>query len=159
MGVRVREKIPDSGVFWVFINHHGKRTSRMIGKESTALEVAEQIKAKLTLNQFSFETENPKKPIPTFKQYADSWIKVTVPATCKASTQEDYEAILDNHVLPVFGDLALTDITRGKIKDFILEKLNSGLAASTVTHYRNVISGVLNKAVDDEMIPANAGSP
>jgi integrase len=36
-----------------------------------------------------------------------------------------------------------------------LKKTNDGYAGSTVTHIRNVISGVLNGALDDETIPAN----
>jgi integrase len=57
--------------------------------------------------------------------------------------------------MPVFQDMPITQITRGKVRDFLLDKANEGYAASTVTHIRNVISGVLNKAVDDEVIPAN----
>ena len=59
------------------------------------------------------------------------------------------------HVLPVFSDLKVTDITRGKVKDVLLSKINKGYATSTVVHIKNVISGVLNKALDDEMIQAN----
>ncbi len=47
-----------------------------------------------------------------------------------------------------------TEISRGKVKDFLLDKINNGYAASTVTHIKNVISGVLNKALDDEVIQA-----
>jgi len=51
--------------------------------------------------------------------------------------------------------MRVTEITRGKIKDFLLDKTNKGYAASTVTHIKNVISGILNKAVDDEVIAVN----
>jgi integrase len=107
----------------------------------------------LQLGEFGFERE--KAGDLRFRGYADSWIRTTVPATCKKSTLHDYEDILKNHVLPVFGSLELPDITRGKIKDFLAHKTNEGYASSTVSHMKNVLSGILNKAVDDEAVPAN----
>jgi len=43
----------------------------------------------------------------------------------------------------------------GKAKDFLASKIMEGFAASSVIHMKNVISGILNKAVDDEMLPSN----
>jgi len=51
--------------------------------------------------------------------------------------------------------LNITDINRGKIKGFLLDKINQGYAKSTVSHMKDVVSGVLNNALDDEIIPAN----
>jgi len=153
MGVTVRQKTKGKGKpWWVFVTHNGKRTSRKVGDKAATETVASKIRAKLQLGEFNFEEE---KPIPTFKQYANSWIKTTVPATCKESSTKDYEDILRIHVLPFFADLKVTDITRGQIKHFLLDKINEGKAKSTVNHYRAVVSGVLNQAVDDGVIPAN----
>ena len=41
------------------------------------------------------------------------------------------------------------------VKKFLMDKLNGGFAASTVTHMKNAIGGVLNLAVDDEVLAAN----
>ena len=153
MGVRVRQKVKGKGKpWWVFISHNGKRTSRKVGDKKATEEVSSKIRAKIKLGEFSFEEQ---KPVSTFKEYADSWIKDTVPATCKESTLRDYQDMLRIHVLPVFGDLKITDITRGKVKSFLLGKLNNGLAVNTVKHYRNCLSGVFNLAIDDETIQAN----
>jgi integrase len=51
MGVKVKEKVAGSGVFWVFINHKGKRKSKCIGSEKAALEFKSIIEAKLKLGQ------------------------------------------------------------------------------------------------------------
>ncbi len=153
MGVVVRQKVKGKGkAWWVFVSHNGRRTSRKVGSKQAAEKVAKELEAKLALGEFGFED---KKPVFTFGEYAKRWIETTVPATCKASTLRDYKDILRIHVLPVFGDLKVTDITRGMVKDFLLGKINEGYAASTVTHLKNVVSGVLNRAVDDEVIPAN----
>ena len=153
MGVTVRQKVKGKGKpWWVFVNHDNQRTSKMIGSKDAANAVARTIEAKLALGEFSFEEE---KPVKTFKEYADSWIKTTVPATCKESTTDDYQNILRNHVKPVFGTLKVNQITEGAIKDFLFDKVNSGFAGSTVAHMKNVISGVLTKAIDDNAISVN----
>lgn len=58
-------------------------------------------------------------------------------------------------MLPVFGELKIDEITKGKINDFLFGKVNAGYAESTVSHMKNVVSGVLTQAVDDELITAN----
>ena len=157
MGVRVRQKVKGKGEpWWVFIAHNRKRTSRMIGDRGAAEEVASKIRAKLELGEFDWEEEKKEeKPVPTFKQYADSWLTTIAPATCKESTVQSYDTLLRIHVLPEFGTLTLKEINRGKIKDFIASKINAGYSASSVAHMKNAISNVLSKAVDAEVIAAN----
>ena len=85
----------------------------MVGDKDAAEIVASETRARLKLGQFSFEED---KPIPTFKDYADSWIKVTVPATCKESTLSDYQDILRKHILNEFGEIPINEITRGMVR-------------------------------------------
>jgi integrase len=92
---------------------------------------------------------------PTFGRLAVDWICTEVRSTCKPSTQTDYRSILINHVLPVLGPLEVREITQLAVKDLLLRKLNEGKAKSTVVHIRNVISGVLNRAVAAGIIGAN----
>ena len=159
MGVTVRQKIPSKGnPWWVFVAHNNKRTSRMVGSKEAATHVASQIEAKLTLGEFDIDEERREKEErsePTFKEYADSWIETTVPANCKESTVSSHSDLLRLHILPVFGSLKLSEINRGKLKDFFADKILEGYAKSSVVHMKNAISGILNKAVDDEVISTN----
>jgi integrase len=41
------------------------------------------------------------------------------------------------------------------VKRFLMKKITDGFASSTVTHMKNAVSGVLNLAVDDEVLPTN----
>ena len=70
MGVRIREKEKDSGIWWVFINHQGKRVSRQVGSKTAARKVAEQIQAKLTLGQGALPER--KEPVPTLGEYYET---------------------------------------------------------------------------------------
>ncbi len=157
MGVIVRQKVKGKGQpWWVFIVHNGQRTSKRVGTKDAAVLVATKIEARLQLGEFDFDEEKKQeKREPTFKEYADSWLTVNAPAQCKESTVESYDDLLRLHVLPEIGILKLQEINRGKLKDFIAAKIGEGYSASSVTHMRNVISNVLNKAVDDEVISAN----
>lgn len=152
MGVKVREKVKGSGEWWLFIDHNGKRKAKKVGNKKAALEAAKMLEARLALGDMGFIDD---EKVPSFGEYASMWIAVTVPATCKASTLTDYKSILDNHVRPAFGKLSIAEINRLMIKKFLQEKSMTGLASSTVSHMKSVISGTLNLAVDDEVITSN----
>lgn len=157
MGVKVREKPKNSGVWWVFINHQGRRKAKKIGSKRAAEEVAKKIEAKLTLSGMNLLEDKKKQEskASSFEEYAATWIKVTVPATSKPSTLRDYEGILKNHVLPEIGKKAVNEITRMMVKQALMKKINQGYANSTVIHIKNAMSGVLNLALDDEVISVN----
>ena len=159
MGVTVRQKVKGKGnPWWVFVAHNKKRISRMVGSKEAAAKVASKIEARLALGEFDIEEEKKDRSEdtePTFKDYAESWISTTAPATCKESSVCSYEELLRLHVLPVFGNMRLNDINRGKVKDFFAAKTLEGYARSSVIHMKALISNILNSAVDNEVIPMN----
>ena len=84
MGVKVRQKIIGKGQpWWVFVSHNNKRTSRKIGNKRAADVVAATIETKLALGEFNFEDE---KPVPIFREYADSFLKGFSKNNHKSST-------------------------------------------------------------------------
>lgn len=154
MAIKVKEKVKGSGIWWIFINHNGQRKSKKIGRDKRlAQKVADTIEAKLTLGEFNMDDEEAK--VSTFGEYAKRWQKYTIPAICKPSTVRDYEGLLKNHINPVFEALPVNEINKLKVKEFLLKKTKDGYASSTVTHMKNAIAGILNLAIDDEMISVN----
>jgi len=154
MGVRIRERPKGSGIWWLFIDHQGKRKAKKIGKDKRlAQEVAKKMEAKFLLNDVGLLQDDKKAD--TFKRYTETWQITTLPATCKKSTNEDYGHILKKHILPVLGNKPVSEITRSMVKQLLLKKVAKGYSSSTVTHIKNAISGPLNIAVDDEIIPSN----
>ena len=153
MGVSVRQKVRGKGQpWWVFITHNGKRRSRKIGTKAAAKRIAAEIQEKLTRQEFNLEKE---KPVPTFKEYSDKWLKDYVSVSCRESTYEEYNGILKNHVLPVFEDKPIDQVSRGAIRDFLLSKIKDDFSKSRVGLFKDVLSGVLGYALDEELIPAN----
>jgi integrase len=152
MGVRVREKPPGSGIYWIFINHNGKRKSKRIGTdEGVANEVAEKIKAKLVLGELKVETINV--PSPTFKQYAELWL--SLPHDWKDSTRESYASNLKLHAYPVFAKRRIDEIKRKDLKAFLDNLLIKGLSRATAALVKAPISGILSYAIESEEIENN----
>jgi len=152
MAVKVRERPKDSGIYWIFIDHQGKRKSKKVGRDKRlAQEAAKKIEAKLVLGEL--QIGKTEAPCPTFMQYADKWH--SLPHDWKESTRELYCMNLRKHVYPVLGKIYLNEINRKEIKQLLDNLLISGLATSTVKNVRITISGVLESALEEELISHN----
>jgi len=90
-----------------------------------------------------------------FKFFAEIWINTVVPVTCEPSTLSDYKGKLKNHILPVFGKQEITKIKKKHVKDFLRKKFSKGYAHSTISHLKDILSGIFNAAIEDEIIENN----
>lgn len=103
----------------------------------------------------------------TLREYAIPWIDKR-----DTETVDDDRGRLENHILPVLGDVPLPDLRRRQIQDLIdalgkKKKLGSLLADGTrapsdellaprtVRHIHGTLHAVLESAVTDEIIPTN----
>ena len=153
MGVKVKQHPKGSGVWYLFINHKGRRKSQRVGREKAMAEaIAKKLRAKLILGDLGIL--QPKKDVRAFKEYSTEWLARPHP-DWKSSTHASHTGNLANHVYPVFGRTPLDEITRKDLKAFFNQLLAGGKAPGTVTLIRAAISGVLNSAVEDEIIPHN----
>jgi integrase len=85
MGVKVRERPPGSGIWWIYIDHQGKRKAKKIGKEKRlAVEAAKKIEAKLTLGDLGIADN--KTRVPSFREYAETWLHGYVKGLRRQST-------------------------------------------------------------------------
>jgi len=173
MAVKVKEH---RGAWWLFIDHNGRRKARRVGKGKTGKKAAEhaavKIQAKLAEGDLSaLEIERPT--VPTLKAYAERWLTEAIRPHRKPRTEEYYRQIVDNHLVPVFGRLALDAITPAHVRSFIAEKIGGRacgkheapakdcqtcalpLARSTVRNAAATLRAVLYQAQVDSLIAAN----
>jgi integrase len=150
------------------IYHTQRQTHfRQVGDKAAAETVASKIRAKLKLGEFDLD-EKKKKPIPLFKDFATGFMETYSAMNHKESTRVSYQQALDRHILPYFGDMALNEIGRKQVKDFIVEKqlqqVTTGkgenekkkrLSPGTIRNLKAYLSAVLSEAVDDEHIAFN----
>lgn len=152
MAVRVREKPKGSGVWWIFINHQGIRKSKKIGTdEKIARAAAEKIKARLTLGDLNIEQVNAK--CPTLKEYAEMWL--SLPHERKESTTENYKRYLRDHFYPQIGNMRVDKIGRKDLKLLFDKIAMKGVALSSCRTIKIPLSGVLDHAVESELIEVN----
>ncbi len=161
MGVTVRQKAKGRGKpWWVFVAHNGERKSMKVGDRKAADKLASSLREKLKKGQL--DLGKPKKTqVPTFGEYSDLWVEY-IGTVRRESTHERYQELLRNHVLPVFGTMRLHEITKGHVRDFLVSKLKAttmknkvGYSPATICILRDILSGVFNFAVDEEILVVN----
>jgi len=119
MGVKVREKVKGSGIYWVFIDHKGKRASKCVGSQKAADKVREIIEARIKLGQ-SFLPE-AQKAVPTLKEYYDKFSETYMVTSVSESTRTSYAGSFRLHILPALGTKRLDEIDHGVVETFIAE--------------------------------------
>jgi integrase len=91
----------------------------------------------------------------TLKDFVQKdWEPVVLP-TLKYATQKHYKYVLGAHLIPVFGEHRLSDISREAIQAFLMAKLRDGLSWETVHHFRCALSKVLGTAEEWNYIADN----
>jgi integrase len=155
MGIRVREKKTGSGIWWIFINYKGVRKSKKAGSEKTALEVKNQLDAKITLGTFKIAELEDAQKAPIFRDYSRLWLDDYIQGLRRESTYDRYGSILDNYVNPAIGGMQVDKIKRGDIRNMLLGYYKKGKTKSLICLIRDVTSGVMGYALDEELIAVN----
>ena len=101
-----------------------------------------------TLAQRMAEGNNGRttRPHVAFRTLAAEWQAHVLPMY-KHSTQKNHRHILDKHLLPRFGDMAIAEITRQEIQAYVAHLVSNGYAPRTTDHIHDVLSAVLRTAV------------
>ncbi len=89
-----------------------------------------------------------------FADLAKTWLE-GIGRHKSGTTYDRYKTRLDNHVLPVIGQLRCRECTAGRFKTLIDDLERAGLAAATRRGVRTVLSGVMQEAVDRDIITVN----
>jgi len=71
------------------------------------------------------------------------------------SSQVRYESIINEHITPRWGKVALADVRHIDIQRWCTDLTRKGLAAATVDKVHRVLSQALDLAVQDQRIPRN----
>ena len=112
----------------------GPKRKTLYGK--TRREVDEKLtKAKADRDTgFVFDADNL-----TLGNYLDRWINDSVRDTVRQRTWERYEQIVRVHIKPAFGRVKLKNITPTHARALHREKLDTGLAPSTVNYVHTTL--------------------
>lgn len=86
----------------------------------------------------------------TFGRYADAWLR---DRTLKPRTRQHYRRLLDQQLLPTFGDTALADITPEAVRSW--HALTGNARPTLRAHAYGLLRTILGSAVSDRLIPVN----
>ena len=150
MGVKVREKVKDSGEWWVFINHKGRRRSKKIGDKRTANTVARKVRQRLAAGDLGMLRDK----CPTLGKYGLQWLDSPLREQVE-STLMKYQEAFKQHIEPYFGSKRLDEIKRRHVKDFIGSLKSKGLSVSRTKVIKAVLSGIYENAIEDEIVSVN----
>ena len=150
MAVIVREKVKDSGVWWIFINHQGKRRSKKIGDKRTANNVAKEIRERLAKGDMGMV----KDKAPTLSIYGKQVLNSPL-NDWAYRTGKEYRLAFKLHIKPCLGNMPVDEIKRRDIKKMIVGLKDKGLSPSRIRCIIYVLSTIFNHAIEDEYVEVN----
>ena len=95
------------------------------------------------LSRLMVRSTNP----PALATVRELWERVRPTLVLKArKTQEDWLGIVQNHILPTFGNKQLRDVRQDDVQRLVLEKVGQGFQPGTVWNIRIKITTLFKKA-------------
>jgi integrase len=83
----------------------------------------------------------------TFRTLAGQWERDILPTKYKHSTQKNHRHIMEKHLLPRFGDLAVCEVTTPVIEGYVTHLIQAGYAPKSIDHIHDVLSALLRSGV------------
>lgn len=116
-------------------------------------EVQEKLNAAISELHESGRVFQPSKLY--FMEWLDKWLLERIKNTVRATTLENYQRIIKNHIAPVLGAIRLRDLTPSILLDFYNKKHNEGLSQNSLKLIRSVILGSLKQAQVEGLLKNN----
>ena len=100
-------------------------------------------------------SDGPTRSRVTFLTLAQQWEVDVLPTKYKHSTQKNHQHIMEKHLIPRFGELALCDVTTPAIQTYVTHLIKAGYAPKSIDHIHDVLSAILRSAVKWGHLQAN----
>jgi integrase len=103
--------------------------------------------------------EAPKAAEHTFRSFVEEyWLPSIAPPQVRPRTYDSYEATVNTYLLPIFGDVPLSKVTKEHVKAAMTEARRLGRSTRTVNYVRSIARIVLGVAVADELLDRNVAA-
>jgi len=83
----------------------------------------------------------------TVAQLLDRWYSGVLRHQVALSAADNYKSIADNHIRPSLGRKKVANLTPAEVDRLISQKIDEGLAVSTVKRIRSILAQVLDQAM------------
>jgi len=133
-----------NGNWWIDFYHQGKRIRRKVGpSKKLAEQVLADVQVKKAKQEFLGICE-PKKIL--FRDFAKEYLEYAKANKAKSSHKRD-RSIVNCHLIPAFGEMALTQVTPKMIEDYKARRMAKG-AHRTVNRELTILKNLFRKAVE-----------
>jgi integrase len=99
--------------------------------------------------------QRPLRSRVMFRTLASQWERDILRTKYKRSTQKNHRHIMEKHLLPRFGALALCEVTTAVIQQYVTHLIQVGYAPKSIDHIHDVLSAVLRSGVKWGHLVAN----
>ncbi len=94
-------------------------------------------------------------PKQTVKQYLEHWLENVHRLEIELTSLDQYRCILRAHLLPAFGHLQLSQLTREHVQAYHVQKLDEGLSPKRIKSIHALLSSALKDAVKHRILSQN----
>ena len=93
---------------------------------------------------------DPRRGRMTFTDYVEqTWFPNHV---LEPSTRQSYHYVLAKHLLPAFGPMRIGEIMPAHVREWVTERVSSGISPATIRHAKIVLSAIFTTALNDLVI-------
>jgi len=96
---------------------------------------------------------NPSPKTETFQSFAERWLKGKV--AIEEATRQSYQGILNNHLIPYFGQGRIGHLKRKNIQEFVNSKAKRELSPKTIENILRVLHEIIEDAQVEKLIVQN----
>lgn len=91
----------------------------------------------------------------SFTEWVKRWQILKLRCRVKESTQQTYNLILRRYIIPIIGNIDLSEITPEKVVDMLTQLTNCGYSERTKGMVLYLLSSIMNAAVENDLIKRN----
>jgi integrase len=135
---------------YVVYTAEGRKRKTVYGK--TRAEVARKLTKALSDQEdgLFFDAGNLK-----VGEYLERWLRDSVEGNVRPRTLANYELQVRRHIKPALGEIQLKTVTPAHVQGLYRQKLDSGLAPSSVRYIHAVLHRALKQALRWGLVPRN----
>jgi hypothetical protein len=101
----------------------------------------------------SGSSDGPIRSRVTFRTLAQQWEVDVLPTKYKHSTQKNHQHIMEKHLIPRFGDLALSDVTTQTIQSYVTYLTQASYAPKSIDHIHDELLRLKGRRVNHRQSP------
>lgn len=139
----------------VTVGYKSGRQRRKCIYGKTRQEVSRKLSSLLTDIERGLPVTDDKQ---TVRAYLEHWLAFTAKSRIRERTFTRYGELLNRHVIPAVGSLALTKLTPQRLDQLWSQMADGGLSPRTVTQARAILRSALNTAMKHGLVPRNASA-